>query len=146
MGDELLPVTQADREAAAALYLDLEGPPYSPKDLAEAASHQTGVYDAHPAVRAFARHRIEHTRPEATRPDAVEVEKVDPRWTALANAQAAIVSLEARLERSNKALSELDEACRRADALEELYWEIDGSLLDEAKAAVAWKGLAILIP
>lgn len=50
-------VMQADREAAAALYLDLEGPPHSPHDLAESARHKTGEYDAHPAVLAFATHR-----------------------------------------------------------------------------------------
>ncbi len=54
----MLKIEQVDREAAAYCYLALEGPPYSPKDLAEAEAHQRGEYDAHEAVKAFAAHRI----------------------------------------------------------------------------------------
>lgn len=54
----MLKIEQVDREAAAYCYLALEGPPYSPKDLAEAEAHQRGDYDAHVAVKAFASHRI----------------------------------------------------------------------------------------
>jgi len=52
-------ITQADREAAANLYLDLEGLPYSPRDLAVADEHRRGECDEHASVQAFARHRIE---------------------------------------------------------------------------------------
>lgn len=67
---ELLPVTQADREAAAQLYLAEEvissGPrdrigTNSPFDLARAASMRDGEYDHWDIVQAFARHRIAST-------------------------------------------------------------------------------------
>ena len=51
-------VTQADRDAAADLYLDLDGLPYSPRDLAHADEIRRGEYDAHASVQAFARHRL----------------------------------------------------------------------------------------
>lgn len=79
-------------------------------------------------------------------PDAGGVGEADPRWTALMNAQSSIASLEARLDRSNNALLALDEACREADDVGELYHTIDGSMLDEAKEAVAWKGPDALRP
>lgn len=52
-------VIQADRDAAANLYLDLEGLPYRPRDLAVAEDHRSGDLDQHPSIQAFARHRIE---------------------------------------------------------------------------------------
>lgn len=67
---ELLPVTQADREAAAQLYLAEEvissGPrdrigTNSPFDLARAACMRDGEYDHWDMVQAFARHRISST-------------------------------------------------------------------------------------
>ena len=51
-------VEQVDRNAAAQCYLDLEGPPYSPRDLAEAEAHRCGHYDDSAPVLAFARHRL----------------------------------------------------------------------------------------
>lgn len=51
-------ITDADREAAAMLYLELEEPPYSPRDLAEADAHRRGDYDSHASIQAFARYRI----------------------------------------------------------------------------------------
>lgn len=57
-------VTQQDRDAAAQCYLELEGPPYSSRDLTEAEAHRAGEYDASAAVQAFARHR-EQARADA---------------------------------------------------------------------------------
>ncbi|MDE0878540.1 MAG: hypothetical protein OSB00_07725 [Sphingomonas bacterium] len=51
-------MTQADRDAAADLYLDLDGLPYSPRDLAHADEIRRGKNDAHASVQAFARHRL----------------------------------------------------------------------------------------
>ena len=48
---EMEPVVQSDRDAAADLYLDLEGLPYSPRDLARADEHRRGEYDAHASVQ-----------------------------------------------------------------------------------------------
>ena len=50
-----LNIEQEARAAAAELYLLLEGPPYSPKDLYVAEEHRTGELDEHPAVQAFQR-------------------------------------------------------------------------------------------
>ena len=65
-------VTQADREAAADLYLALEGPPYSPADLARANEHRSGEYDAHASVQAFARPLYAHAAPAKGHAELVE--------------------------------------------------------------------------
>lgn len=50
-------IKQADREAAAELYLALDGDELTPSIVAEADRHRRGDYDLSPAVQAFARHR-----------------------------------------------------------------------------------------
>ncbi|MFC0684911.1 hypothetical protein [Novosphingobium clariflavum] len=84
--------------------------------------------------------------PTAEKADVVEAvaNDADPRWTALMNAQSSIARLEAQLERSNNALRALDKACREADEKGELHYSVDGSMLDEAKDAIAWGGPAAL--
>lgn len=52
-------IEQVDREAAAELYLALDGDEVTPSIVAEAARHRRGDYDLFPAVLAFARHRIQ---------------------------------------------------------------------------------------
>jgi len=52
-------VEQVDREAAAELYLALDGDELTPSIVAEADRHRRGDYDLSPAVQAFARHRIQ---------------------------------------------------------------------------------------
>ena len=57
MTDDKLKPTQADREAAADLWLTNEGEPYSLHDKATAAEIQMGNRDDWDCVQAFARHR-----------------------------------------------------------------------------------------
>jgi hypothetical protein len=52
-------IEQVDREAAAELYLALDGDELTPSIVAEADRHRRGDYDLSPAVQAFARHRIQ---------------------------------------------------------------------------------------
>lgn len=60
MQDEVI-VTQADREAAADLYLALDGGSVEPSDIAYAEAVRRGRCDDSAAVQAFARHRTENT-------------------------------------------------------------------------------------
>lgn len=62
-------VTQADRESAASLWINVDGDAPTPAILQEAERYRQGVYDHTPAVQAFARHRLA-TRTDAT-PDHV---------------------------------------------------------------------------
>lgn len=55
-------IIQRDRDAAADLFLKLEGEPYSPFDLACAQSIRDGNNDHWDIVQAFARHRQEIER------------------------------------------------------------------------------------
>lgn len=52
-------IEQVDREAAAELYLALDGDELTPSIVAEADRHRRGDYDLSPAIQAFARHRIQ---------------------------------------------------------------------------------------
>ena len=63
-------VTQADREAAADLYLALDGGSVDPSDIAYADAVRQGRCDDCAAVQAFARHRIEAARPVSGEPVA----------------------------------------------------------------------------
>lgn len=55
-------VTQEDREAAANLWIYVDGDTPTPAILNEAERYRQGVYDHTPAVQAFARHRVASTR------------------------------------------------------------------------------------
>lgn len=55
-------VTQEDREAAASLWIYVDGDIPTPAILNEAERYRQGVYDHTPAVCAFAHHRIASTR------------------------------------------------------------------------------------
>lgn len=55
--DTEVTVTQADREAAASLWINVDGDLPTPAILNEAERYRQGVYDHTPAVQAFARHR-----------------------------------------------------------------------------------------
>lgn len=83
-------VEQRHRDAAAALYLELEEPPYSPKDLAAAEAHRRGDYDAHASIQAFARFEQSIRTTDAARIAALEAElerlrkMAQPEWFYLA--------------------------------------------------------------
>lgn len=66
-------VTQADREAAASLWIYVDGDIPTPAIMNEAERYRQGVYDHTPAVQSFAHHRIEATR--AAAPELLEALK-----------------------------------------------------------------------
>ncbi len=50
-------ITDADRKAAADLWINVDGDFPTPAILSEAERYRQGIYDHTPAVQAFARHR-----------------------------------------------------------------------------------------
>jgi hypothetical protein len=81
LGPETTPmtdVTQADREAAASVYLRNVGTPHSLHDTATAAEIEMGLRDDWPEVQAFARHRS----PDTARIAALEEENARLREAA----------------------------------------------------------------
>lgn len=52
-------ITQADRDAAASLWINVDGDAPTPAILDEAERYRQGVYDHTPAVQAFAKHRTD---------------------------------------------------------------------------------------
>lgn len=61
-----LEVTQADREAAADLWINVDGDAPTRAILHEADRYRFGHYDHTPAVQAFARHRLATRAPDPT--------------------------------------------------------------------------------
>ena len=61
----LVEVTQADREAAASLYLEQQGAPLSAWDHGAANDLRSGECDDELSIQAFARHRLASTQPLA---------------------------------------------------------------------------------
>lgn len=86
MQDEVK-VSQAARDAAADLYLALDGGSVAPSDIAYAETVRQGRCDDSAAVQAFARHRAQAERETLARMEPVAwmyVRKVDA-WPAAPN-------------------------------------------------------------
>ena len=128
----MVEVTQEDREAAANLYLDLEGPPYSPKDLSESDAHRRGEYDAHPAVQAFARHRTQSIAADKARIAELEVQVEKLYYDGIHTCSGQCQRPACVLRRENTSLR-----AQLANTLRWLRYAMDGGYDAALPAAVA---------